>query len=139
MNFPYPGPVPPYTNVPINPQYYQPRMYFIEAITLGQTTTVTTTEDHDYVVGQLVRLIIPQANKTRELNERSGYVISIPDDDQVVLDINSAGMNTFVSSSEPTQPQILAIGDINSGTVNSSGINPTGTFIPGSFIDISPL
>ncbi len=137
--YPYPGPVAPYNNVPINPQYFQPRHFFIEDITLGFTTTITTTVDHDYVIGQQVRLLIPQWSGTRQLNEKSAYVIDIPADNQVTLDIDSNGFNVFTSSSQPTQPQIVAIGDINTGKINASGNLITGTYIPGSYINISPL
>lgn len=140
MAFPYPyvGPIAGYNNLPIEPQYYQPRFYFISAISLGQTTTVTTTEDHDYVVGQQCRLIIPPTNGCRQLNEKTGLVISIPAPNQVILNINSSmNVDTFVTSSAKTQPQILAIGDVNTGVVNTGRTNNT-TYIPGSFIDISP-
>ena len=93
MSIPYPGPVPPYTNPPIQPENYQPRRFVISNITLGQTTLVTTLINHDYVVGQLCRLIIPPSYGCSQLNETSGYVISIPASDQVVLDIYSQGGN----------------------------------------------
>lgn len=131
-------PIPAYSNVPIEPQFYEPSRFVISAITLGVTTTVTTTEDHNYVIGQLVRLIIPPTYGTRQLNERQGYVISIPADDEVVLDINSQGMDAFISSLATTKAQILAIGDINSGSVNSSGRTNNITYPLGSFINISP-
>lgn len=137
-------PIPPYQNVPIEPQFYQPRRFIISAITLGQTTTVTTTVNHDYVLGQLVRLLIPNKYGSRGLNERSGYVISIPAANQVTLDIDSIGVDSFIASPTflPFQskivPEILAIGDINTGAINANGRTRNGTFIPGSFIDISP-
>jgi len=130
-------PIPPYSNPPIEPQFYNPSRFVISDITLGQTTTVTTTEDMNYVVGQEVRLIIPPSFGCRQLNETTGFVLSIPAQDQVVLDIYSAGGDPFISSSAPTQAQILAIGDINNGVTNSSGRVSNGTFIPGSFIDVS--
>lgn len=140
MAFPYPytGPIALYNNLPIEPQNYQPRMFFISAITLGQTTTVTTTEDHDYVVNQECRLIIPATNGCRQLNEKTGFVISIPAPDQVVLNINSSmNVDPFVTSIAKTQPQILAIGDVNTGQINSGRTNNL-TYVPGSFINISP-
>jgi len=141
MSFPYPytGPVALYNNLPINAQYYQPSQFFISAISLGTTTTVTTTVDNNYVIGQLCRLIIPPTNGCPQLNEQTGYVIAIPNPNQVTLNINSSGLNSFVTSTYPTQPQILAIGNINSGAINSTGISNDSTFIPGSFINISPL
>jgi hypothetical protein len=131
-------PIPAYQNLPIEPQYYRPRQFFISAIALGLTTLVTTTVNHDYVIGQLTRLIIPNTFGSRELNEILGYVISIPAPNQVILDINSIGTTAFTASSATTQPQILAIGDVNSGAI---GRHPPQllTFIPGSFINISPF
>lgn len=131
-------PIPPYQNVPINPQYYSPRQYFISDITQGPTTIVTTSVDNDYVIGQLVRLIIPYESGIRGLNGRQGYVISLPAADQVEIDINSVGLDPFTTSTARTQPQILAIGDVNNGQVNANGPFVTQDFIPGSFINISP-
>jgi hypothetical protein len=135
------GPIAPENNPPINPQFYSPSRFNISAIGLGTTTTVTTTVNHNYVTGQLVRLVIPQMYGAFQLNERSGYVISVPAANQVVLSTNSTMVDLFTANptSGKTQPQILAIGDINSGVTNTSGRSSTGTFIPGSFIDISPL
>lgn len=132
------GPIAPYSNVPIQANYYQPSRFVISAITLGFTTTVTTTVDNNYVIGQLCRLIIPPAYGCRELNESQGYVLSKPADDQVVLDIYSLGGNAYIAASDSQDAQILPIGDINSGQTNSNGPSNTTTYIPGSFINISP-
>lgn len=132
-------PIPAYQNLPIEAQYYKPSRFVISAITLGQTTIVTTTIDMNYVIGQLVRFIIPPSFGTRQLNEQEGYVIAIPASNQVEVDISSAFMDNFISSSATTQAQILAIGDVNSGVTNSNGRTQNGTFIPGSFINISPI
>jgi hypothetical protein len=142
MAFPYPyvGPYAPYNNVPIEPQYFQPSRFVISAITLGKTTTVTTSVNHNYVVGQEVRLLIPSYYGSFQLNEQTGLVTSIPAVNQVVLNINSIGSNAFIPSPSygPTPPQIIAIGEINSGQINSSGRVNNITYIPGSFINISP-
>lgn len=131
-------PIPPYSNVEIDSDFYEPSRFVISGVTLGQTTTVTTTVDHNYVIGQQVRLIIPPTFGCRQLNEQTGYVISIPGDNQVVLDIYSAGGDAFTASSATTKAQILAIGDISNGAINANGRSPTGVFIPGSFKNISP-
>ena len=131
-------PIPAYSNVPIQPQFYQPRFWFISTITRGLTTTVTTTANQDFVIGQLIRFIIPPTFGIRQLNEMQGYVISILSPTQVVVDIDSRFMDAFISSSATTQPQILAIGDVGNGQINSSGRRNTGTYIQGSFINISP-
>lgn len=131
-------PIPAYANVPIQPQFYKPRFWFISTITRGITTLVTTTANQDFVVGQLIRFIIPPSFGIRQLNEMEGYVITINSTTQVIVAIDSSKMDPYKSSSATTKPQILAIGDIGNGPINSTGRQNTGTFIPGSFINISP-
>ncbi len=136
------GPIAPERNPPIHPEYYQPRRYIISAITLGPTTTITTTVAHDYVIGQLIRILIPVQYGSVQLNESEGFVLSIPAANQVVIDIDSSrNVNTFIGSPTygPTLPQICAIGDVNTGQINANGPAHLTTFIPGSFINISPL
>jgi len=130
-------PIPAYSNVPIQAQFYKPSQFFISTIVLGATTLVTTTENHNYDIGQLVRLLIPSSCGCIQLNAVSAYVLSIPAEDQV--NIYSLGGTAFNSTSATTQPQILAIGDINYGQINANGLLDQGTYIPGSFINISPL
>jgi hypothetical protein len=138
-------PIPAYSNPPIEPQYYKPKVFDISAITLGYQTTVTTAVNHDYVIGQLVRLLIPSKYGSRLLNEVKGLVVLIPAVNQVTLDINSIGVDPFIASptflpyESHTLPQIVAIGDQNSGLINIYGRSPTQEFIDGSFINISPL
>lgn len=132
------GPVPPYSNLPIESQNFQPSRFVISEITLGQTTTITTTENVNYVIGQICRLIIPPTFGCTQLNELQGYVINIPNANQVTLSINSSvNVDPYISSSATTLPQILASGDINSGALNANGINSTLTYVPGAFINVS--
>lgn len=137
MASPIVGPIAPYSNPPIQPQFYEPSRFDIVAISLGVTTTVTTDPDHNYVLGQQVRLLIPPTFGARFLNGQTGFVIAIPAADQVTLDIFSVGMDPFVSSSATTKPQILAIGDRNNGLISATGRVNSTTAIPGSFINIS--
>lgn len=138
-------PTPPYSNPTIEPQFYQPKVFDISGIVLGYQTTITTSVNHDYVIGQLVRLLIPSKYGSRLLNERKGLVILIPASNQVTLDISSFGVDAFIAAptflpyESHTLPQIVAIGDQNSGPINSLGRSPTQTFIDGSFINISPI
>lgn len=134
-------PIPPYSNPPIEPQFYQPSRFVISNVTLGATTVVTTIVDMNYVIGNTVRLSIPPTFGCRQLNETQGYVLSLPASNQVELSINSSvGVDAYTTSSATTKPQILAIGDINSGQINSNGIvnSNTNVSVPGAFINISP-
>ena len=134
------GPVAPENNPPINPQYYQPRVYNILSISNGYKTLVTTTAPHDYVEGQNVRLLISQLYNATQFNEREATVVSIPTSSSMLLDLDSRGFDTFIpnTSSNSTQPQVVAVGDYNSGVINANGRMVNGTFIPGSFINVSP-
>lgn len=136
------GPTPPYNNPPIEPQFYQPSRFEISNVTLGKTTIITTVDDMNYVIGQSVRLLIPYGFGCTQLNEKTGFVISLPSDNEVELNIDSSiNVDAYISASSAftTRAQILAIGDLNNGTVNPSGRVMQSTGIPGSFINISPL
>ena len=136
------GPIAPFSNPPIQPEYFQPWRFVIEDILLGPTTTVTITIPSittlNYIVGQQVRLLIPPTFGCRQLNNQTAFVISVNLPDQVILDINSSGGDPYISSSATTPAQILAIGDINTGQISSTGIIINLVTIPGSFINISP-
>ena len=137
-------PVPLYQNFPIQPLFFKPRVFTISAIALGTTTTITTSTNNDYVIGQQVRLIIPKYFGSFGLNEQTGYVIAISSPNQVTINLSSLGVDPFIPSppffpfNSHTVAQILAIGDINSGQINNNGRVPQGTFIPGSFENVSP-
>jgi len=138
MSSPFPGPTPVYQNLPIQPKNFLPRQFFIEDITLGQTTTVTATKNLNYVIGQLVRLLIPPYSGCSQLNELTAYVIGKPAHNQVVINLDSSrNVNEFISTNNPNQPQIVAIGDINTGFISHTGDNIKFQSIPGAFINVS--
>ena len=131
------GPVPPYANVPIQPQYYSPRRFQISDVQIGITTIVTATANLNYVIGQLVRLLIPKGYGCTQLNEMLGYVLSLPALNEVEVNINSTLFNSYIAANLPQVPQIIAVGDVNTGSTNA-GL-PEQTYISGSFINISPI
>jgi hypothetical protein len=132
-------PIPLYQNLPIQPQFYKPSQFNIAAISLGFSTTITTSVNHNYVIGQEVRLIIPPSFGCRQLNQQTGIVISIPAPNQIIVSINSQFVDPFIAASSNIQvAQVVAIGDVNSGAINSYGIINQIINIPGSFINISP-
>lgn len=135
------GPLAPERNPPIVPEYFRPGVYYITAITQGFSTTITTNVAHQYVIGQLVRFTIPNMYRMIQLDEKEGYVISIPSPTTFIVNIDTTKYNSFVSSPSygPTKPQVMAIGDINSGAINSQGRINNGTTIPGAFINTSPI
>ncbi len=133
-------PIPLYSNPPIQSNFYQPNLFVISGVSLGINTTISTSVAHNFVIGQLVRLLIPSSFGCIQLNETQGYVLSIPTSTQVLVGINSSqNVDAYISSSSTTVAQIFSIGDVNTGQTNNNGINSTLNYIPGSFLNISPL
>lgn len=132
-------PTPAYSNVAIHDEFYQPSRFVISNISLGSTTFVTTLLNNNYVIGQEVRLLIPAEFGCFQLNGLIGYVLSLPNPNQVEISINSSfNVNSFISASSNQSPQIVAIGDINQGYVSNTGLTVPNPGIPGAFINISP-
>lgn len=121
------------------PFLYAPGVSFIEALSLGTTTVVTTTTPHNFVLGQEVAFRIPQAWGTTQLNSLPntlipgspvyGFVTVVNSATQVTVNINSTGFTAFNTNLTVAQmvgqsfPQILAVGDVNTGGVAYSGGN----------------
>ncbi len=120
------------------PALYVPGAAYICNITLGATTTVETTAPHNFVVGQEVAFripsmpgIIPPVWGPTELNSLPnvlipgspiyGYVVSVTDSTTVVVNIDSSAYTAwnvnfpFLSFVGKTHPQIVAVGDVNTG------------------------
>jgi len=119
------------------PFLYLPGLNFIEAISTGSTTTVTTTTNHNFVVGQEIAFRIPAAWGTTQLNSLPNnsipgspvyyYVTSVSSNTQFVCSANSSAATAFNTNQTVASvpglsfPQVLAVGDINSGGVQYSG------------------
>ncbi len=131
------------------PYLYFPGTTFISAITLGSTTTIDTTDAHNFVVGQEVAFRIPQEWGTVELNSLPnlltpgapmyGYVIAVTDYNTVVVNIDSSAYTAFNSNQLVADvpglsyAQIVAVGDVNTGGVQisaSSPLYPSPQFMP---------
>lgn len=122
------------------PYLYAPGVSIISAITTGTTTTIDTTDAHNFVVGQEVAIRMPQIQGVSPLawgdsrynslpnsltpgSPQYGYVIAVTDYNTVVVNINSTGYTAYNSNipvanvSGLSYPQILAVGDVNTGGV----------------------
>lgn len=139
------------------PDLYLPDVSFISAITLGATTTISTTTQNQIHVGQEVGFRIPSVWGTAELNELPnliipgqpvyGYVVSVTDVQNFVVSINSSSYTAFnsnlaFSSSGRTFAQVVPVGDVNSGgTTISSGsvLYPAPQYSYATFNDASTI
>ncbi|MDE1970964.1 MAG: hypothetical protein KGI50_05310 [Patescibacteria group bacterium] len=132
-----PLPFIPSINLPIHTDYYQPRIYYVSSITRGVTTIVTSASKLDYTIGQQVKLTLPMQCGMREINNQYAYVLSLPSDYSVEIDINSSSYSSYSQLSTGTLGQILAVGDINQGQQNLTQSSQTN-YVEGAFINISP-
>ncbi len=114
------------------PFNYVPQGNNIGFITLGATTTVSTSEYHNFEVGQEIAFRIPSGWGTVELNSLPnnitpgspiyGYVTSITDNWTFVCNINSSSFTTFNVNQVVTaqnigigSAQVFSAGDVNTG------------------------
>lgn len=120
------------------PNAYAPNLGFISALSLGSTTTVTTTAPTNFQVGQEIAFRIPSAWGTTQLNSSNdviipgspiyGYVTSVTNSTQFVVNINSTGYTAFNTNQTVASvpglsfPQVVAVGDNNLGS-NQFGYN----------------
>jgi hypothetical protein len=126
-----------YVKQVLYPFLYEPGTAFISAITTGTTTTVTCTSPHNFVAGQEIAFRIPPAYGIIQLNSLPnstipgspiyGNVTSVTSNTVFVCNINSTGYTAF-NSNQPFAsypglqfPQVVAVGDINSGGIQYSG------------------
>jgi hypothetical protein len=118
------------------PNLYFPGETVISGITLGSTTTIDTASAHNFVVGQEVAFRIPNNWGTIELNSLPntlipgspayGCVVAVTDYNTVVVNINSSSYTAYTANvpvasvSGLSFPQIVAVGDVNTGGVQLS-------------------
>jgi hypothetical protein len=126
-----------YVRQVLYPFLYEPGVNFISAISTGTTTTITTTNNHNYVVGQEIGFRIPSAYGTTQLNELPNntkpgspiyyYVTSVTSNTQFVCNANTTGATAFTTNQTVASmvgqslPQVVAVGDVNSGGTAYSG------------------
>lgn len=120
------------------PYLYAPGKSVIGAITLGTTTTIDTTDAHNFVVGQQVAFRVPDSWGTTQLNSLPNtttpgspiyaYVTAVTDYNTVVVNVDSSSYTAFNSNqafasvSGQQFAQIVAVGDVNTGgTAVSAG------------------
>lgn len=140
------------------PYLYFPGETVISAISLGTTTTIDTASAHNFRVGQEVAFRIPSDWGTVQLNSLPntlvpgspvyGYVVSVTDYNTVVVNIDSSAYTAFTSNVSfagapgRSLPQIVAVGDVNTGgAIISSGsaLYPSPQFTPIGTTDVSTI
>lgn len=95
---------------------YQPAMRVIASITKSDPVTITTTLNHQYVSGLIVRIDIPQTLGMQQLNQQTG-AINVTGPTTFTMPINTTSYDTFVlpNAFPPgyQDAQVVPIGEIN--------------------------
>lgn len=95
---------------------FLPAMRLIASITNSYPAVVTTTFDHDYISGLVVRIHIPVACGMQELNDFVGEVTVI-NDTSFSLDIDTTRYQAFAIPAAPVPPwldtcaQVIPVGE----------------------------
>jgi hypothetical protein len=127
------------------PFLYLPEDNVVSVITTGSTTTIKTTMYHNFEPGQEIAFRIPPFWGTTQLNSLPnnvipgspvyGYVTSVTDNWTFVCTINSSGFTAFTDNGTMTAstlvgltyPQVLAVGDVNTGGI-INGLSVTNLY-----------
>lgn len=102
--------------VETNPRF-KPATKLISAIGKGLITTVTTSSDHEYVTGTIVRLIVPKADGMVEIDGMQGE-ITVTGSTTFTLPIVSTTFTDFAIPVSPTPDDdicalVIPIGENN--------------------------
>jgi hypothetical protein len=103
---------------------FQPAMRLIAAITNANPAAVTTTFDHDYHSGLIVRLDIPVADGMQQANGLTG-TITVTGSDTFTIDIDTTFFDVFAIPGSPsphqnTCAQVVPIGEVNESLAQST-------------------
>lgn len=91
---------------------YKPAMRAITAITQAEIATITTSFDHSYISGTIVRIIVPEEFGMTQINQLSG-TITVINTTQFTIPINTLYFDAFVYPVAPVQvAQVVPFGEI---------------------------
>ena len=92
---------------------FQPAMRIVSAIT-NANPAATTTFDHDYATGLIVRLLVPFDHGMVEADKLVG-AITVTGVTTFTIDIDTRNLGVFsIPGSTNFCPQVLPVGEINS-------------------------
>lgn len=107
----------------ITPSVWVPPFCWVTAITNAFQSTITTSFDHNYVVGQIVLLSVPKAFGMKEADRQQATILAVPATNQMTVSLNTSTFTPFAfppASAVPfTFAQVSSIGTA-AGTVLSA-------------------
>ncbi len=92
---------------------FQPAMRLIDGITNANPAVVTTSFDHQYITGTIVRLLVPAEWGMIQADQLKGE-ITVTGDTTFSVKIDSLAFDSFVTPASPQQyAHVVPIGEIN--------------------------
>jgi hypothetical protein len=74
---------------------FQPSMRIIIAITQATACLVTTSFNHNYAIGLIVRLDIPYGFGMQQANQQFGTILTVPTPTTFTLSVDTTSYDTF--------------------------------------------
>jgi hypothetical protein len=110
---------------------FQPAKRIISAITNDFNASVTTTTDHDYIDGEIVRIYVPEGFGMEQINQQIGE-ITVTSSTTFTINIDTSKMDPFsIPADFPYSKQcaqVVPIGEINSTLAAATkNVLPNGT------------
>jgi len=132
------SPLNPYNLGLFNSGTYTPAINNLTAVTQANPAAVTTASNHNYVINQEVQFFIPPQWGMRQLDQLTGYVLSIPALNQFTVSIDTSTFDAFIIPTPPplvviNPAQVSGIGEANYGQFSPGGVIALPQTVPGSF------
>lgn len=92
----------------VNPAY-KPAMRVISAITNANPASITTTQDHLYISGNIVRIDVPLGFGMQQINQQFGE-ITVTGDTTFTIDIDTTHYDAFAAAPDyPENRQVAQV------------------------------
>jgi hypothetical protein len=103
---------------------FQPAMRLVTAITRAFPAQVTTSFEHDYLTGLIVRLVVPDGYGMVQANGLIG-TIEVNSTTTFLIDIDTSYFDPFVIPPDPspmviTVAQVIPVGEVNSQLIQAT-------------------
>jgi len=126
---------------------FAPRRRFINSITAANPAVITTTQNHGFAVGEVVKFVVPAAYGMTEIDGLRGTITAVGGVNTFTVNINSTGYTAFafptsaVAAAGITQAHVVPVGDVGnvlSGATDNVGFRglELGTSVVGASDDI---
>lgn len=97
---------------------FQRAMRLVTNITNATSAQITTSFDHQYETGDIVRVYIPKGWGMHQIDRQKG-TITVTSPTTFNIDINTLNFDTFVTPADPSPliigvPCVVPVGEINS-------------------------